>query len=128
MDNTTKKSLLLYGSLRPGDYNYDRFKRIFGEDFEVAPETYKLPGFKMYDLGSYPGIKPSTTDNEIIVQKALCSKECHDIIVDMEVDAGYDTIIADLGEEKHPIFVYTEPVNESNVVLSGDWIQYQSEN
>jgi gamma-glutamylcyclotransferase (GGCT)/AIG2-like uncharacterized protein YtfP len=49
----------VYGSLRKGFHNY---RRLEGS---ICEGTQKLPGYKMFSLGAFPGILPATPEDFI---------------------------------------------------------------
>lgn len=119
------KKILVYGSLRKGEYNYKRFKGYFGEGLNYLATT-TITGYKLYDLGSYPGIRPEA-GKELVVDVMEVSDEAYDAITGMERGAGYSVAketVEDHGE--CTIYVYNYPVSENHLVESGDWSKYLS--
>ena len=116
--------IAVYGSLRLNEYNYEAFKRIFGKDFNYI-RTTSILGYNLYDLGSYPGLKPAANDTDrVIVDIMECSEECFNNIQRMEHGAGYITVkVTEEGtDNKFPAYVYEYPCD--NLVVSGDWSKY----
>lgn len=118
-------NVLLYGSLRKGHYNYNRFMDYFPEGLTYQ-ETTTIKGFDLYDLGSYPGIKLSEDPNkELVVDMMQCSDECFDSINRMELGAGYTTHQVVINEVPYTIYLYQGRVSENRLVESGDWSKNQ---
>lgn len=86
-----EKYLLAYGSLRKGQYNFNRISNLFSsKDVIQYVRTIKLPGYKMYSLGSYPACIHTGTRSDIIECDILrMHNSAFDIIDRMEVGAGY---------------------------------------
>ena len=118
-----KRLIASYGSLRLGEYNYNRFKELFGEDFNYV-KTTTISGYDLYDLGSYPGLKVSQNPEAVVVVDILeVSQKCFDYIESMEHGAGYSTIkVEDKEGDKYFAYLYEYPCN--NLVESGDWSKY----
>ena len=127
MEEVKEKILIAtYGSLRKGQYNYDRFKNHFGSEFNYL-KTSTISGYKLYDLGSYPGLKVSDNEEDVVVIDVLeVSQECFDYIEVMEHGAGYITVKVtdDQSKEKYAAYIYENPCD--NLVESGDWSKYLS--
>jgi gamma-glutamylcyclotransferase (GGCT)/AIG2-like uncharacterized protein YtfP len=116
--------IAVYGTLRPGDYNYQRFVNLFGEwDFQVLTGPIEITGYRMYDLGSYPGIKKASDNDKIIVQVIGCSDECYDVINAMEEGAGYQAIDLKVDGHECKTFLYDHDVYEETLIPHGDWIK-----
>ena len=118
---------LFYGSLRKGEYNHSYFNK--GE-FEFL-QTVKLKGYKLYSLGSYPGIKESNSLEDTVV--------CDVVIINnslvmngidrMELGAGYSRKIVDVTLESGKIlscviYIYEGRVKEESLVAHGDWSKF----
>lgn len=116
--------IAVYGSLRKGEYNYNSFKRMYGDDYEYI-KTSSILGYNIYDLGSYPGLKVSQNpDDRVIIDIMKCSKECFNSINRMELGAGYSTIKVkdESSDDTYLAYLYEYPCNK--LVLSGDWSKY----
>jgi len=114
------KTICVYGSLRKGAYNFNRFVEIFGEDNIKYLKTKEITGFKLYSLGPYPGIKQ--TDNEsdkLTIDLLHVTNEVYDAIYNMEIGAGYKAVETPDGI----IYVYRYNVRENDLVKSGDWLK-----
>ena len=117
------KKILVYGSLRNNEYNFKRFKEYFGEGLKYI-KTLTIEGYKLYDLGSYPGIKESVNNEPLVVDVMETSQEAYDAIYRMEIGAGYKTKTVTIEGEDHTIYVYQG--NPRRLVESGDWSEYLS--
>lgn len=117
----------VYGSLRPGDYNY------YGS-LEHVGQT-KIKGYHLYPVGygAYPAIIPSDDDSELVVDILAMDDNEKRGIDSMERGAGYDikNIDIELDGKVYPchIYVYQERnwdyLKSNPRVESGDWIEYK---
>jgi gamma-glutamylcyclotransferase (GGCT)/AIG2-like uncharacterized protein YtfP len=116
--------MLFYGSLRKGHYNY----KYFANGLKYI-KTIKVPYYKLYSLGAYPGIKPTTDSNDLITCD-LMEVTCEDVaksIHRMELGAGYSYKFLNVNEDKKAIiYEYEGPVRETDKATSGDWSEYES--
>jgi gamma-glutamylcyclotransferase (GGCT)/AIG2-like uncharacterized protein YtfP len=89
--------ILVYGTLRKGGYNYDRFLDNFGEkEFRYYSSFYTFSQYKMFDLGSYPGITKHEKHSElnpILLDRIYVSRRVLRSLIMMEEGAGYTTNI-----------------------------------
>jgi gamma-glutamylcyclotransferase (GGCT)/AIG2-like uncharacterized protein YtfP len=110
--------LYVYGSLRKGGYNFDRFKN--GNNLNYI-KTEVIKGWSLYSFGSYPAIIPG--ENSLTVDIVEADKDTYRNIVNMELGANYkiDTV------NGYPIFVYNDNKIDKYrpLVYSGDWIKYK---
>lgn len=118
---------LFYGSLRKGEYNESYFNKG-GFNFI---STVKIPGYKLYSLGVYPGIKRGDKSDFIICDAVqIEDKELFTSIHLMELSAGYsvDNIKLNLNskEESYVLYVYDGKVEEECLVESGDWVKFNN--
>ncbi len=95
------KKIAVYGTLRVGEYNYERFKSGI---IKVIEEGKSVKGYKMYDLGPYPVIKRDFSLQEevesIIVDILEVTEKCFNELHQMELGAGYQ-----LDAVTHDIFI-----------------------
>lgn len=117
-----KKLIAVYGSLREGEYNYERFKEIYKEGFTKINEG-TVEGFALYSLGSYPGIRPEE-GKTLRVDVMECNNQCFQSINSMELGAGYSAKKVTVNGLECTIYVYDYYVSELKRVESGDWSQY----
>lgn len=114
-----KKLVLVYGSLRPNEYNHNRFKDVYGEEYDHK-RSLELDGYDLYSLGSYPGIKEGK--NKLKVDLFECSDKCYSSIRGMELGAGYSEKVIELPEGNAVIYMYNGRVSEDRIVENGDWV------
>ena len=113
--------IAVYGSLRKGEYNYERF----GGDKSFAYKgTFNIPGFKLYSLGPYPAVIEGDKTDKLIVDILETTKDIAKSINNMEVGAGYSAEEVMVDGQVATIYVYDHPIKETNRVLSGDWSKY----
>lgn len=118
-----KRKILVYGSLRFKEYNYNAFKRRNPDGINYL-KTTTINGFKLYDLGSYPGIKISSNNEPLVVDVMEVDRQSYESIYRMEIGANYTAETVTLDGEPHTIYVYQG--NPSKLVESGDWSKYLS--
>lgn len=118
-----KKKIIVYGSLRPGDYNFARFGK------GVKPVSRGcIVGYQLYDLGAYPCCV-RTGDKKHVVKVDLIEAQDEETslyIDDMEIGAGYisdeaEINLPDGSKEKYTIYLYEKA--EGTLIKSGDWIK-----
>lgn len=116
--------ILVYGTLRKGDYNFDRILNSFGEGSIVKTGETTLRGYKLYNLGSYPGVVKSDSENDIIVCDIVEVKEEAKKFIDlMELGSGYkiETVVVD--DVPHTIYEYKHQLSEDRRITTGDWFK-----
>jgi gamma-glutamylcyclotransferase (GGCT)/AIG2-like uncharacterized protein YtfP len=124
------KYILVYGSLRKGDYNYDRFKGLYGSEFEYV-STMQIGGFDLYELnGDYPGVKRNELSNPLTVDIIKVSKKCYEQINSMEYYAGYypfglEVIDGNGNKYLGTIYIYEGEVGGTHHIPNGDWLNYK---
>lgn len=118
---------LFYGSLRQGEYNHSYFNK---GDFYFL-QTVELQGYKLYSLGSYPGVKESDNNTDTIICDVVVieDKPTFESIDRMELGAGYSRKLVDVkldtGELiKCVIYIYEDRVKEEWLVEGGDWSKF----
>lgn len=117
MRNSTNR-IAVYGSLRDGQYNFERFKQAY-PDIKVLKNDVILKGFNLYTLGSYPGIKVG--DGEIEVDILEVNDMCFNNILRMEFGAGYSLMEIFVDDKQTGLFIYEGPVKENMKIESGNW-------
>ena len=118
------KRILVYGSLRNGEYNFQSFQRVFGNNIKYE-KTLEIEGFSLYSLGPYPGINKSLNKNSKLTVDILNVNEVvYNQIKEMELGAGYKEEFVNIDGEQLPIYVYKYPLNKEYIVESGDWSSY----
>lgn len=115
------KLIAVYGTLRKGGYNYDRFIR-YGHNFEYI-ETTNLNNFDIYDLGYYPCACRSKDNGSIVIDLFRVSDETFNSLNQMELGAGYTVHEVDTQHGKATIWIYTR-VPTDGFIQGGDYIKY----
>lgn len=128
---------LFYGSLRSGQYNFDRFNSSYPNGLRKI-KTVILTGYKMYSLGSYPAcIWTGRAADEVTFDLMEVSEAAYQAIERMEEGAGYQTNVVEhfltegnvstLIKAKVFLFTKTEDLLDSRypIVESGNWVYYQ---
>ncbi len=121
------KYLAVYGSLRAGQYNYDRIRNIYPDGFKFVEQS-TISGYEMFDLGAYPAIAESTNDKIIHIEIIECSNNAYHYIEAMERGAGYEEKSIKIGD-KSCILFYWNDLNylkrySNGLVESGDWVEH----
>jgi len=116
---------MAYGSLRNGEYNFDRFQSIYGEDNFKYVRTTTIKGFEIYDLGSYPGLRISDNpDSTVVVDILEVNPDAYHSIYRMEIGARY-TLASVKDEETGDMYeIYLYNYEEGDLVENGDWSEY----
>jgi len=111
-----------YGSLRVGQYNYSRFKDHFADGLKLH-KTERLHGYALFGVKGIPYpfvVKTGVEQDSIEVDTMSCNKECHSVIQQMEIGAGYK-------EEKHgDALIYTVDPHKlpknAYKIADGNWL------
>lgn len=96
------KAILVYGSLKRGFWNHERFQ--LGEPTWTGP----VKGFRLIDLGAYPGAVASE-DSSSICERYEVSDDLFRMMDRMERGAGYRAIELPGGDN---IWVYQYPSSD----------------
>jgi gamma-glutamylcyclotransferase (GGCT)/AIG2-like uncharacterized protein YtfP len=115
-----KNYVFVYGSLRPGEYNYSRFKEYYNDEINHVKKA-EIKGYDLYSLGSYPGIVKG--NNKLIGDILEVSNEVKNALDNMEFGAGYTEEFINIDGIECSIYVYEGGVNKNNLVKSGDWVK-----
>lgn len=132
-----KIKVAVYGTLRKGDYNYDRFVYIFGEKaisyiktITVTTLEHAMVSFRdLYPalihesrLTSIPRrpITPNITFDILEVER-----ECYKAIHDMEVGSGYKVSTIEIENNTYQIFLFKHDDCSYETITSGDWFEYK---
>lgn len=129
-----ERRLFVYGTLRPGQYNFDRFPH---EGVRVVNRNCTVSGFIMHNVHGhrpiYPVVIPGHAD-DIIVGDLLAADDdsdwYHDVMA-MEIGAGYEPEeVPVLTRRKRPprtvtalMFVYQHRPR-GVPIESGNWLQF----
>lgn len=133
MKINNKRYCLFYGTLRrqgsvDACYNFDRF----GDNTQQFIKKIELPGFEMYNLGYYPCIVDSDSQNKIICELHAVDSRAASQIESMEYGAGYDKkeieVEVDGKKEVASIFYYKKSKfkflkDRVRKIDSGDWCE-----
>lgn len=110
----TERTILVYGTLRPG-----------------KEETVEVEGFKMYDLGWFPGVRRGDSTDKIVCERISVKDDEH--LAQLDRYEGYreeDPMTSLYVREKVGddfIYVFNSEPNEDHVVEGGDWLAYRNE-
>ena len=120
--NSTKSKFIVYGTLRPGEYNFSHFK-----DGLKHLGSGKIKGYKLYNLGAYPcAVETGDEEDTIIVDVLEAQDNLTGRMIDgMEMGAGYHaakakTYLEDGSEEDFKIYLFKEAQGEH--IPGGDWM------
>lgn len=133
--------LLVYGSLRKGQFNYKRIRSSFGTDSFIYLSTTKLQYSVLHDLGNYSALLGASYLKEVVVEIMYCSDKVAKAIKDMELDAGYRKttynmfLTTELGSMRGVTFSYyiadrdlCKEVTDNPLIYPlvecGDWVKY----
>jgi len=115
-----------YGTLRKGDYNYDRFG---GDETMRVTGQAMVPGYKMLDLGPYPAIIRDPGSEIKVDLVEVRYPEVAEALRGMELGAGYSAEFVEHGGQKYEIFVGSPAlaryVGTIPTVTDGDWLTYK---
>ncbi len=117
------KQIVAYGTLRVGEYNYERFSAGITK---IVETDKTIKGFIMYDFGSYPVVRRSfSTGNPgfITVDILEVTDETFEDINAMETGAGY---VLDVYKGCY-IWIYPSSVTGLPFIPSGDWKAYNNQ-
>lgn len=114
--------MAVYGSLREGAYNYDRFVQYYGKEAFKKRSTEVIKGFDLYSLGPYPGIKQG--EGPLTVDVFDCNEKVAEQIRRMEEGANYSALEVETSQGPATIWLYNGKVSEQNQVENGDWISW----
>lgn len=116
--------ILAYGTLREGDYNFERVKSHFGETSIQKVRSVEISGFSMHNLGFFPGInRTNNTEDKILCDILEVSDKAASFIEAMELGAGYETQDVEVGDESFPIYIYRGDLSNRPKVETGDWFK-----
>lgn len=107
-----KHTIYVYGTLRAGG----------------SSET--LSGFKMFDLGWYPGVVLTDTDDEITVERIEVDD---DKLARLDRYEGYNPHRPENSlYVRHPvkdgwIYVYNQELGDARPITEGDWLVHRGE-
>lgn len=109
------KHVLVYGTLRCGG----------------ASELVKVPGFKMYDLGWFPGIRPGGPDDFILAERHEIVDDAHEMDLDSlegwHEESPQTSLYLKEQYNGDVIYVYNGEVAEEQRIMDGDWLRYMKQ-
>ena len=118
--------VVVYGTLRPGDYNYKRFK----DSIIVVEDNVAIDGFEMRSYhGWYPYVYPVSNSKKPIICTVIDykAKEDNFRMHLMELGARYYARNLYLGPKLGNAIIYCmEPAaisDEHKLIASGDWFE-----
>lgn len=120
------KKILVYGSLRKGEYNFDRISSQYPGGVKYVGTT-KIKGYNLYNLGSYPAISEGEDKSkELTVDVLEVSQPAFNFIERMEIGAGYNRSYHNINGEDLPLYTMTKEnlvryYGGGTIVDSGDW-------
>lgn len=121
-------NFLVYGSLRPGQYNFNSFNSSYPMKHLG---TVNIPGYKLYSLGAYPGAVYTGDDDDVLICDVISTddKEVSQILDSMEINAGYHAVPMNVTINEKSVLVklyeYTGEVFHLPLVASGDWTTHK---
>lgn len=111
-----------YGSLRKGQYNYDRCIAGCKHDYLGVA---RVNGFKMWSLGPYPTITLGDKNDQIVVDLFDIHDEAvQRFIESMERGAGYSVGNVEINDEQYTLYYYHKEPRNAEAVENGDWVDY----
>lgn len=121
------KKIAVYGSLREGEYNFNRFKDWFPSIKVIGQE--RVSGFVLFSLGSYPGIRFTGNPEDSVVFDFLeVPDECYTQITLMEIGANYKVITLNTNmSDKIVCYEYLGNSERLPIIEHGDWSRYLKE-
>jgi len=140
VDEYCRNFLVVYGSLRKGEYNFKRVISKYGKNSFAYIRSHDITFAELYDLGDYPAIIRGIWGDVVVGDIMYCSDEVFSMIEEMELNSGYrhaTTRVYDptLGSIKVCVLPYyeAEPGLRNRIasqsalyprVKSGDWSVY----
>ena len=121
-------TLFFYGSLRKGEYNFERFAQQWpGALREIG--TGVIAGWSLVDLGSYPSIVPAGLDSSVFGEVYEVSDAVFAHVETLEAEADYrrHTVEVHVAGEAAPVQAYVygfsrpEEIADRRRIESGDW-------
>lgn len=115
----------VYGTLRKGQYNFDRINNNFGSDSIKKVSERVIEGFKMYTIHDwYPAVVyTGRPEDKIVVEEVKVTPEAKTFIDRMEAGAGYTIKQVD-GLDIYCMLEDDMDDGLTGVIESGDWVKY----
>jgi gamma-glutamylcyclotransferase (GGCT)/AIG2-like uncharacterized protein YtfP len=111
--------IAVYGSLKKGQYNFDRFIQS-GFNLEFVKEEV-INGFDLYDLGYYPGVKVTSSNNPLTIHILQVDQECFKVLDRMEKGAGYSQKVVATSAGDAILWVYEGDISMCRKIPSGNY-------
>jgi gamma-glutamylcyclotransferase (GGCT)/AIG2-like uncharacterized protein YtfP len=108
--------IAVYGSLKKGRYNYERFSEYYPIKF-VGEDI--LHGYKLYDLGDYPGAIEG--DGPLYVHILEVDSDCFRQLDRMEKFAGYIQKEVATSHGCAILWLYNEGIMGCQQITSGNY-------
>lgn len=119
MENS--KLVAVYGSLRKGEYNYNSFMRMYPKQLEYI-KTETISGFKLFNLGSYPGINKGSESDKLVIDLFRVGERAFQSIDMMEKGAGYSVLTLETSEGDATLYLYNHNCEGNREqIMHGDW-------
>jgi gamma-glutamylcyclotransferase (GGCT)/AIG2-like uncharacterized protein YtfP len=121
-------TLFFYGSLRKGEYNFERFERQWpGALKEIGPGY--IVGWELVDLGSYPSIVPAGEASSVVGDVYEVTDEVFTHVETLEAEADYRRYTVDVHTPDSAacvqafVYGFSRPADiaERPRIESGDW-------
>lgn len=113
---------LFYGSLRKGQYNYDRMLSLFGKNSVRYIKTVDVLGYALYNTGrGYPAIVKSNSPNTVAMDVFEIDDKVYSWVNGMELSAGYILVEHKVGNNIYYLYAYRSVGSDFTLVESGDW-------
>lgn len=113
--------LLVYGTLRKGHYNNKRFPMVHMKDIDV-------PGFQLYDLGSYPMVIKTDNPEDIVKMELFQVTATTEEYIDaMEYGAGYDKVMVPVNDpsiKEAGVYFYHNIPSYAKLIEHGDYTKF----
>lgn len=115
--------IAVYGTLRKGHYNHDRFPMQFQTGIK---NPVQIEGYKLYDLGPYPCVVYTGNPEDVTTFEIYqVTQRTKDIIDAMEFGAGYDEKRQPITNEvMASIYVFENTPSRATHIESGDYTEY----
>jgi gamma-glutamylcyclotransferase (GGCT)/AIG2-like uncharacterized protein YtfP len=110
------RRIAVYGSLKEGDFNHDRWLR------GIKPIGWqRIEGFDMYDLGMFPYVVRSDYRDCITVEVYEVPDDVAADIERMERGAGYDMVTVQTKWGDADMFVFSEQRHDLHFKRDKEW-------
>jgi gamma-glutamylcyclotransferase (GGCT)/AIG2-like uncharacterized protein YtfP len=120
--------LFFYGSLRKGEYNFERFEQQWPGALKEIGSGY-IVGWDLVDLGSYPSIVPAGEASSVVGEVYEVSDEVFKHVEALEAEADYRRYTVDVHTAGDAacvqayVYGFSRPADIADRprVDSGDW-------